>query len=53
MKLDPETLSWIEVALEHIKYGEILITVHDHTVVGVDTKKRERIDKPGQPSVRS
>ncbi len=52
MKLDLETLRWIEVALEHIKYGEILITVHDHQVVGVDTKSRERIDKPSRPSER-
>jgi hypothetical protein len=46
MKLDLETVRWIEVALEHIRYGEILISVHDHAVVGVDTKKRERVEKP-------
>jgi len=46
MVLDPETIRWIEVALENIKYGEILITVHDNRVVGVDTKKRERVNKP-------
>lgn len=46
MKLDVETVRWIEVALQHIRYGEILITVHDHKVTGVDTKNRERIRKP-------
>jgi hypothetical protein len=38
VKLDPKTTRWIEVALERIKYGEIVITAHDHRVVGVDTE---------------
>jgi len=43
VKLDPETVRWIERALEDLRYGEIIIVVHAGRIQGVDVKSRRRL----------
>ena len=44
--LDDDTRRWIELALQNIEFGEVVIAVHDGKVVRVDTKRRERVTNP-------
>lgn len=43
MKLDADTVRWIDRALEDLRYGEIIIVVHAGRIQGVDVKSRRRI----------
>jgi len=42
-KLDPKTISQIEHALSLVKFGEVIIVVHEGEIQGIDVKNRKRI----------
>ncbi len=44
--LDEQTAEWIEAALKATPHGEIILTVQDHRVVGVDIRGRRRVLQP-------
>lgn len=44
--LDEQTSEWIEAALKATPHGEIILTVQDHKVMGVDVRGRRRILQP-------
>lgn len=46
--LDQATIEWIEAALAATPHGEVILTVQDHRVMGVDVRGRRRVPKPRQ-----
>jgi len=34
---------WIERALQHVQFGEVILVIHEGRVVRIDTKAREQI----------
>jgi len=36
-----ECIEWVKRAIQSIKYGEIIVIVHDGSVVKVETKERK------------
>ena len=53
-KLDPKTIAQIEQALALVRFGEIIIIVHEGEIQGIDAKNRKRIvDKSIQMDVGS
>lgn len=44
--LDAATIEWIEAALAATPHGEVILTVQDHRVVGIDLRGRKRFLKP-------
>ena len=45
MKLDQETIEWVESALNIVEYGEVIIVVHAGEIKGIDTKGKKRHNK--------
>ena len=37
--------SWIDRAMNNLKYGEVIIIIHNGEVVRIDRKERKQIDK--------
>ena len=53
-KLDQKTISQIEHALSLVKFGEIIIVVHEGEIQGIDVKNRKRlVDKSIQHDIDS
>jgi len=44
LSLDPELVRWIRRALEDLRFGEVIIRVHEGQVQGIDVKSRRRVE---------
>ena len=40
--LTPSQIAWIQRAL-YIKYGEVVLKIHEGDIVGIDTKERRKV----------
>lgn len=53
MALDQATIDWIEAALAATPHGEVILTVQDHRVVGIDLRGRKHVLRPPVDKCRS
>ena len=43
MKLDPKTIDQLEHCLSLVRFGEVIIVVHEGEIQGIDIKNRKRL----------
>jgi hypothetical protein len=44
LELSPKAIDWICRAVRAVKYGEVVLMIHDGRITRIDTKDRKRVE---------